>query len=93
MKKFIVCVSALVLTIFLAAVSAVVFLSFTVAALVVTVASGDNPKVPPDTDYELSAEITPYIGENPEPTDNETSNTTVFETSLFTTDITYQIKL
>ncbi|MCH5204157.1 MAG: hypothetical protein J1F03_05370 [Oscillospiraceae bacterium] len=84
MKKFIAYISAFVLIIFLAAVSAIIFLSFTISALVVTVASGDYLKGPSEANDKLSAEITSYAVEYPEPTDNNTINTQYefFEISL-----------
>ena len=78
MKKFIVCISALVLVIFVAAVGAIVFFSFTLSTMVVAVASGDDPKDSSDTNDKISAEITSYVGECVAPTDNDTSYTTLF---------------
>ena len=66
MKKIIAYISALVLIIFLAAISAIIFLSFTVAALVVAVAGSDDTKIPSGNDAD-SALASIISSENAEP--------------------------
>lgn len=69
MKKFIALISAIALIIFLAAVSAIIFLSFTVAGLVVAVASNGESIRPSELGGEPAVESMMIVSEIREPTD------------------------